>query len=313
MPALQRAANTGLKLLYRYSHSRSNRHNERLWPHVAIGRDAAGRIESFAYRGHPIALMNTALAAGCASGPCHVIASGPSVNGIDYGQLALRRVMGVNGSIALQDRHTVGFDHYCFSDTGFVRGRPALVRRIVTKDLLLFTTPLCLWHVLQQVPADELRCRVFLIENPQYPALLPSRSVAALRAGGARGDLVLFDAQRALGFSHDIRSGVFDAGTVVYVALQIVAWLGHTEIVLHGVDFKWEGPAPRFYESAADRLPTTLDRYLPHHILPAFTQAARLLRGSGVRIVNLSPDSALAGAEFERRDWRTLVPNAAAS
>jgi hypothetical protein len=306
MPS-HRLSNSLLKLLYRHTHSRLNRHNERLWPHVRVGRNAAGEIDSFSYRGRDFPLMNAVLARGSRSGVGHIIASGPSVNDIDYARLALTNVMGVNGAIALTDRHPIAFDTYCFNDTGFVRARPQLVRRIVTQDLLLFTTPLSLWHVLQQVPADDIRCRLFLIENPQFRARLPQRSVQAVLANAPAGALTLFDEARVLGFAHDIRQGLFDAGTVAYSALQIMAWLGHTEIVLHGVDLQDAAKVPRFYETPADTLPTTLDQYLPHHILPAFTAAANLLAGQGVRIVNLSPHSALVADRIDKRDWRMLL------
>ncbi|MDX3904919.1 MAG: hypothetical protein QHC78_04430 [Pigmentiphaga sp.] len=313
MPILQRAGNTLLKLLYRYSHSRRHRHNERLWPHVKIQRDASGHIRAFSYRGRPFPLADLAGARRGSRGRCHIIASGPSINDIDYARLPLEHVMGVNGAIALSDRSPVRFDYYCFNDTGFVRARPDLVRRIVAQDLLLFTTPLCLWHVLQRVPAEALRCRLFLMENPQWPALQPARTLAEAAAAFPGGELEIFDADKALGFSHDVRKGVFDVGTVAYTALQIMAWQGYAEIVLHGVDLKNAAAAPRFYETAANRQPTTLDQYVPHHIVPAFRQAARRLREAGVRIVNLSPDSALEGPEFDKRHWQELASAAGAS
>lgn len=327
-----RLSNSLLKLLYRHTHGRRNRHNERLWPHVRVGRNAAGEIESYSYRGRDIPLVNKEVTRGSlacvarndvdqivasvndsgtgGSGQSrvgHIIASGPSVNDIDYAQLSLTNVMGVNGAIALTDRHPIRFYTYCFNDTGFVRARPELVRRIVTQDLLLFTTPLSLWHVLQQLPASEIRCRIFLIENPQIRGRMPFRDVDEVMADAPQGALTLFDKERVLGFGHDIRHGLFDAGTVAYSALQIMAWLGFKEIVLHGVDLQDAAKVPRFYETAADTLPTTLDQYLPHHILPAFTAAARLLHEQGVRVVNLSPHSALVAEHILKRDWRDYI------
>lgn len=307
MPVARRFANTALKLLYRYTHGPGQRHNERLWPHVAVERDADGHVVGYSYRRRPLPLANASVARASASGTGHIIASGPSINDIDYGRLSLSGVMGVNGAIALLDRHAVRFDYYCFNDTGFVRARPELVRRVVEQELLLFTTPLCLWHVLQRMPPEALRCRLFLVENPQRRALLPARTMAQVRREHPEHELAIFDLDRALGFSRDIRKGVFDVGTVAYTALQIMAWLGYAEIVLHGVDLRNAAAAGRFYESPADRLPTTLDQYLPGHILPSFNRAASLLRESGVRIVNLSPDGALSGDPFQQRDWCALA------
>ncbi|VCU70917.1 lipopolysaccharide core biosynthesis protein [Pigmentiphaga humi] len=313
MSVSRRFANTAFKLLYRYGRGPRYRHNERLWPHVAVGRDGAGNLSGYAYRRQPLPLANAQVERGCAHGTGHIIASGPSINEIDYRRLRLSHVMGVNGAIALAERHPVRFDYYCFNDTGFVRARPELVRRIVSTELLLFTTPLCLWHVLQQMPAEALRCRLFLIENPQRRALLPARTMEEVRHDHADDELAVFDAGRALGFSRDIRKGVFDVGTVAYTALQIMAWLGFSQIVLHGVDLNNAAGAARFYEAPGDSLPTTLDLYLPDHILPSFTQAAALLRASGVEIVNLSPQGALACEPFRQLDWRALAPGGAAA
>jgi len=307
MPVARRIANTALKLLYRYTHGPGQRHNERLWPHVSVERDAQGHVAGYAYRRRQLPLANASVGQGDSYGTGHIIACGPSINEIDYGRLSLSNVMGVNGAIALLDRYVVRFDYYCFNDTGFVRARPELVRRIVEQDLLLFTTPLCLWHLLQRMPPEALRCRLFLIENPQRRALLPARTMAQVRRDHPDSELAVFDSDRALGFSRDIRKGVFDVGTVAYTGLQIMAWLGFSEIVLHGVDLGNAATTARFYESPADRLPTTLDQYLSGHILPSFMRAAALLRESGVQIVNLSPGGALSGDMFHQRDWRTLA------
>lgn len=306
MSPIQRFTSRLLKLAYRYTHSARYRHNERLWPFMHVERDAQGAIRGLRYRGRPIALANDAALAGSRHGRCHLIASGPSIREIDYARLAPREVIGVNGAIALAARQAVRFDYYCFNDTGFVRARPDLVDQVLAQDLLLFTTPLCLAHILHRRAPETLRCRVFLIENPQWPALGAARSVDELMADDVSGAFTLFDRSLALGFSRDLRQGFFEAGTVAYIALQIAAWLGFEEIVLHGIDLRQAASVPRFYESAGERLGTTLDQYLPTHILPAFRAAAALLAPAGVRLVNLSADSALDAPICEKRDWRSL-------
>jgi hypothetical protein len=305
MRPTQRLANSVFRLLYRHTHARAWRHNERLWPHVTIERDDHGDMRAMSYRGRPLPVVNGSLPRGMLDGDCHIVASGPSVADIDYGRLVLPHVMGVNGAIALAQRHPVAFESYCFNDTGFVRARPALVEQIVTRDLLLFTTPLCLWHVLQQFPADALRCRIFLVDNPLRRAFLPARDMAGL----AREEplLTVFDEALALGFSHDLRRGWFDVGTVAYNALQAAVWLGFRTVYLHGVDLAGAAGVPRFYERAADRLPTTLEDYLDGHILPSFRQARPLLDARGVRLLNLSPRSALGSDIVGQADWRALV------
>lgn len=309
MPMLitRRIANTAFKLLYRYSHGPAHRHNERFWPHVSVERDARGDLTGFSYRGRALPLANREMMRSACRGTGHIIACGPSINDIEYDRLQLSSVMGVNGAMTLAERHPIRFDYYCFNDTGFLRARFDLVARIVAEDLLLFTTPLCLWHILQRVSPGDLRCRLFLVENPQRRALLPARTMEEVRRDHPDDELTIFDPERGLGFSRDIRKGLFDVGTVAYTALQIMVWLGYSQIVLHGVDLNNAAATPRFYETPENRLPTTLDQYLPGHILPSFVRAAALLREAGVEIVNLSPKGALAGEPFRQLDWHALV------
>ncbi len=102
---------------------------------------------------HRLPVENTAALPARRRGACHLIAAGPSINDIDYGALDLDHAMGVNGAIALQDRHDVRFAYYCIVDAGFARNRPDLVVRIVQQRLILFTTPLVMWYIAQYFPA----------------------------------------------------------------------------------------------------------------------------------------------------------------
>lgn len=331
-PALARAwrqaYGTLTKHVFRLTHPREQRHNERFWPHVTIGRDAAGRIARFAIGRREIALANADVAdladlagtrrrdpARRTAAPAHLIACGPSIRDIDYPTLRLPHVLGVNGAVALAASQGVRFDYYCVTDTRFVRGKPDMIAQIIASDLLLFTTPLCLWHILQRFDAAAIRCRVFLFERVGLP---PAQTGAAgdpaagdpaagdPAAGGPASALTVFDAARGLGFSEDIRDGVFPGGTVAYEGLQILNWLGYTRLFLHGVDLGNAAEAPRFYETPGATMPTTLHLQLATEIEPSFRHAADVLRRRGVTVCNLSPVSALGEDIFPKTDWRAL-------
>ncbi|MGI4856233.1 MAG: hypothetical protein ACRYHA_04770 [Janthinobacterium lividum] len=296
------------KQVFRATHPRAQRHNERLWPHVAIERDAAGRITRFALGRREIPLANADVArereAGRAAGAAHLIACGPSIRSIDYATLSLSHVLGVNGAVALATRQPLRFDYYCITDTRFVRGKPDMIAEIIGRELLLFTTPLCLWHILQHFDADAIRCRIFLFERVGLPALQPS--VSLVTWANARRGLTVFDAARGLGFSEAIRDGVFPGGTVAYEGLQILNWLGFAHIFLHGVDLGNAASEPRFYETPGATMPTTLHLQLADEIEPSFRHAAGILREHAVTVRNLSPVSALGEDIFPKTDWRAL-------
>jgi Kdo-III transferase WaaZ len=303
----RRFSATLCKLLYRWTHSRAYRHNERLWRAVTIDRDADGCVTRMRIGRHELAVENTSALLGSRTGACHLIAAGPSVNDIDYSTLNLEHAMGVNGAIALQDKHDVRFDYYCIVDAGFARNRPDLVARIVQQPLILFATPLVLWYIAQYFPLDQMRCRVFVIEDVQYPAGQRALSGRDLCTTHAHQDLLLFDEELVLGFSLDVRHGVFDGRTVAYVGLQVLNSLGFDMMYLHGVDLTNASRTPRFYESGGNMQPSAIDRHFRSSIEPSFRQAAVLLKQRGVRVINLSVDSALGVDIFEKRSWHSLT------
>ncbi len=302
----KRLSNTFFKLLYRWSHTRAFRHNERLWHGVSIQRDVQGRLAGISIEGVAPPLAELQAVPHHRYALCHLIATGSSVNEIDYDQLDPRHVLGVNGAIALQEKYRVRFDYYCIVDTGFVRNRFDLVRRVLQQNLVLFTTPLVLWYIAQRFALEQMRCRIFLIENVLQPVRQRALSMAELFARPGSEVLSGFDPQRALGFSHDIRRGVFDSQTVAYVGLQVLAWLGFGAIALHGVDLCEAARTPRFYESLDTMQPSALDEHFAQAIEPAFRHAAALLSARGIRVSNLSMRSALGADIFEKVDWRSL-------
>lgn len=299
---------TFFKLLYRYSHTAQWRHNERLWLHARIARDAAGRIERFAWRGRDVVLLHRAELGRPHGRTCHLIASGPSVAQIDYTALLLQNVIGVNGAIALTDRVPVRFSYYCILDAGFVRQRPDLARRVVACDLVLFVTPIVLARLLETFPNVAFRCRLYVVDDIVKRALQPAASRDALRADPAlAARAAFFDEGECVGYSFDIDNGFFHGGTVAYFALQVATWLGFTDVYLHGIDLRNAASTPRFYETMDARVQTRLDADFAGMIEPAFRHASKVLRDRGVRVINLSRDSALGDDIFEKADWRTLT------
>ncbi|MGI4815758.1 MAG: hypothetical protein ACRYG5_17655 [Janthinobacterium lividum] len=306
-PSLAARLNSRLtSQIYRFTHSSHYRHNERFWPHTRIVRDGNGRIKQFSIGDRQIPLVNGTLAGGSEGGACHLIAAGPSIKRIDYSALPIKTAFGVNGAIALAGQFEIPFRYYCIFDTGFIRGRPELVAEVLQRDLVLFTTPLCLWHLLRTFPREQLACRFFLVEDLRFKAGYPARTIAqALREDGSQG-LSVHDANPELGFSADIGKGLFDGGTVAYLALQAAVWLGFESIYLHGIDITNASQTPRFYETSGQTLGTTLEEYFPIRIKPSFELASRICAARGVSVRNLSPDSALGNEIFPKIDWRTL-------
>lgn len=305
--AAKRLSSTFFKLFYRWTHGNAFRHNERLWRDVAVTRDSNGYLAGISIDGGKINVENARDLTVSRPAACHLIATGPSVSDIDYDALDLRHVMGVNGAISLRERCHVSFEFYCIVDAGFVRKRPDLVARVIQEDLTLFTTPLVLWYMKQCLSFEQLRCRIFLIEDVLYPVGRRSLCTRDLSSVQVRSDAVLFG-EGPLGFSLNVRRGVIDGRTVAYTALQVLVWLGFDRVFLHGLDLRDAAHTPRFYEKAESMQPSSLDAHFDAFIEPSFRGAAALLGNLGVDVKNLSPNSALGPGIFEQADWRTLAP-----
>lgn len=310
-----RAVSKLFRYAYRYSHPRNMRHNQALWPLVAVRRDADARLIQCTIKGvrHTPATVDLGQEPRRDGLACHLILSGPSVGDIDYGRLRLDSVMGVNGSIALQSRHPdLRFHYYAMLDAGFMARRRHLVEQVLRQDLLLLLTPEALKWIAQHIPAADIACRLAVFEEVHQRALTPKPSPEELAAQLQDDpDLILFDAYNPVhphGYSLDIRRGMFGGGTVAYNALQFLTWLGFGRIYLHGLDLTDAADKPRFYETGQDRLGTALSRQFASHIQPAFRDASALLRKRGVQVYNLSPHSALGEDIFPKLDWHTLVP-----
>ena len=115
------------------------------------------------------------------------------------------------------------FDDYCIVGSGFVRQRPDLVARIIAAPLTLYATPLVLSYIVQHFGIEQMRCRVFLLDDFRFPAGRRGPSVDEPRAAHGRETLALFDEPEALGFSLDIRRGVFDGRTVAQLIVDQAA------------------------------------------------------------------------------------------
>jgi hypothetical protein len=306
---LRRARNTFFKLLYRYTHPRAFRHNERLGFGVRLERDAAGRLTGMSIDGQHLQCVNGIPFSARDVAQCHLIATGPSVNAIDYDALPMRRVMGVNGAIALRRKYDLRFDYYCIVDAGFVRNHGELVDLIVAEPLTLFATPTVLWHIAQRCAPSQMRCRVFLLDEMLFPAGRGALGAEQLRASYGPASLAWFGSNEAgpLGFSLDIRHGVFEGRTVAYTGLQVLASLGYRRIYLHGLDLVDAARTPRFYEQPGAMQPSHLDAHLHDVIAPSFRHAGALLRRRGVQVMNLSMVSALGEDVLPKLRWQALV------
>jgi len=294
---------------YSFMRGKAMRHNKRLWPYVKVRRNSQEQIEEIDIWPADWKVQLTSLdqVPRSEEKSVHLILSGPSIKETDYNQLKMPCVMGVNGSIALRQKFDIRFRYYVIIDASFVRNRLELVREIVKQDLVLFTRAEALKEINCRLTREEVKCHIVLFDQVDTPACAPKLAPQELlHKAQQTPEWTLFDAGRNLGFSTDLAKSTFAAKTVAYDALQILVWLGFTEIYIHGLDLGNVNRVARFYENEEDNLSSNIDVNFANFIEPSFRGASQLLKKQGVHVYNLSLQSALREDIFPKISWREL-------
>ncbi|CCP01197.1 putative lipopolysaccharide glycosyltransferase [Erwinia amylovora Ea644] len=287
------------KQIYRYTRPRRLRHNENLWPYVKITRGAEGHISSLRLRGRNIPIINLSELRGRESGDLLLVASGPSIKVTDFTPLQHLPTIGVNGAWFMHQQ--LDFRLYVIVDMTFIDQRPQVVKEIVSDpQVLFFTTVQGVVKVIERFGFAALRCQVAVIEDACVKTYQPKVLDKEIHHHYQHENSISFSPiNNNIAFSHDIRKGIFDAGTVVYWALQIVQFMGYSRIIIAGLDMN-NFQQPRFYESNNDQSPSYLQTQFSGLIEPAFTLASSVLNQHNVKVLNLSLNSALSNDIFQK-------------
>ncbi|MEW7312998.1 sugar glycosyltransferase [Buttiauxella gaviniae] len=291
------------KQIYRYTHPRSMRHNENLWPFVKIQRDKNNAISHLNYRGENVPLVDLTSLKENFKGEVLLTATGPSIKKIDFSTVPSMPTVGVNGAWHLNS--DLDFKFYIIVDMIFVDNKPDIIEEIIKKeDLVLFTTMHGIVRIIDKFTLNKVKCKLAVIEDKCYPIYEKKISNADIYNNFNTHKGIIFSKENInIAFNHDIRNGIFDAGTVIYWSLQILSYLGFKKIYVVGLDMT-NFSTPRFYETKNDMLPSFLAEKLQEIIIPAFSLASLELKKDGVDVVNLSLESAIPSHIFPKMDYR---------
>lgn len=294
---------TFTKQIYRYTHPRSMRHNENLWPFVKIQRDESGAISNLVYKKQTIPLLNLSVLKENFDGSILLTATGPSINEIDFSAIPVLPTVGVNGAWHLHQK--IDFNFYIIVDMIFMDNKTDLLRQIIDKkDLILLTTMHGVVRLLEKFSLKNIKCKLAIIEDKCFQIFKPRISSNDIHSTFKSQENIKFSKEhKNIAFNYDIRNGVFDAGTVVYWVLQILVYLGFNKIYIAGLDMT-NFSTPRFYETQENMLPSFLDDKLHDIIIPAFSLARQALSYRNVDVINLSLESAIPPHIFPKMDYR---------
>ncbi|MCL1030753.1 sugar glycosyltransferase [Serratia silvae] len=296
---------TLFKQIYRYTHARSFRHNENLWPYVKINRATSGEIVELRYKQQQIPIVQLSDMKGNFSGDILLTATGPSVKNLCLEKFPSMPAMGVNGAYFLRDR--VDFKFYIIVDMGFIDQKPEILSNIIDDpQLILFTTVYGVVKIVEKFGLKRVKCQLAVIEDAAFKIYQPKITNDKLWSMYSNNNNVFFAADRKdIAFTYDIRSGIFDAGTVVYWALQILTFLGFKQLYIIGLDMN-NFHQPRFYETTENKLPTNLEVKVSHLVMPSFHHASQIMKAKKIAVKNLSVTSAISNEIFDKVDSNEL-------
>ena len=292
------------KWLYRRSLPGTLRHMKRLHPGFRIEPFGESSDPGFSihWKGRQVGQTLPLGALHKADDPrCYLIASGPSLSQIDLDRLAGKVCFGVNGAIATASSSPVSFRYHLVADASFVRDRITLVRQMLESGADCLFSFGALNSLCEQDASLLTHDRLFLLPEINAFYNTPRLAPADFARWATRQDYLTLhpDPQYhtgRVGFSRDIRRGVFSAQTVVFEALQVACHLGYRRIFILGMDLNASPGQARFYEQGDHVARTRLDRDFAPYIQPAFEVARTVATAAGFEIYNLSPDSRLPGA-----------------
>jgi len=229
-------------------------------------------------------------------GPCWIVASGPSLADIDLQKIAPYPTISLNCAIkkfleaGLAPTHSIIVDHRVFK-----RQWQCVVDSIRSGAHCFFSFE-GLSIIAERAPELLQQGNIYLIESAtrQYGVARESIKQCLQRFQqdteiALAADLLPYC--RAIGFSHNLKKGVFAGKTVATWAVQLAFGLGYSAIYIVGMDLGGTGKT-HFYADKNNPAPDFL-RYYEPHIRGCFELARQASEKTGVKLYNLSQQSAL--------------------
>jgi Kdo-III transferase WaaZ len=232
-------------------------------------------------------------------GRCLIVASGQSAKGFDYSALPENTfIIAVNGAPVILDEVNCDYHGYVATDPDFFEHRMPIVTNAVGKAKLSCLSFLGIGRIAATNPRllSKNGRKIHLIEPVNRQYLLPRKEDRDLQAmlekhpDMTSANISGFSRER-VGWSSDIRSGVFTARTVTYTAFQVARYMGFSKIGFIGADFTDGG---RAYNEGESPRPSKLATDFDGIISQAFEIGITKCKNDGVGLYNLSPDSRLS-------------------
>lgn len=209
----------------------------------------------------------------------YLVGTGPSINEQNLQKLRDHSCLFLNGAITLIKKHAIYPAAYMVVDKGFIKRHPHFVPLIPKQVPCIFTL-----GVVKQILEFDKNFfddrPLYLVEKATKPYERPALSMDQL-------DKKWFYKDGNSVCSLDIRYGFAEAGTVMYVAAQLMLFASVRRIILVGFDLG-NADQPRFYETNIDQDKSGLKSALQDRIIPHFKLLNKLCLEQGISLCNAS-------------------------
>jgi len=228
-----------------------------------------------------------------------ILASGPSVKDLDLSLLKKKTILGVNGAISICEKYHISPTYYACLDYSFFEKRMNLIEKAVLSQAHCFFSFSGIARICEQAPELIKQGKISLLEACNLYYGLPRSPLDHFQSAcKSDSDLHLKTEKNHIqkdglhiGWSNNIKKGVFTAHTITYSACQIANYLKAPHIFILGMDLSNTPLPARAYEQGKQACKSYLNRDFESYIKPSFEYLSSLQLKS--QFWNLSPSSRL--------------------
>jgi len=230
------------------------------------------------------------------TGACFTVATGPSLAETDLNKLAAFETISLNCAIKKFKDADLIPTHCIIVDRRVFENQWACVRDSILSGANCFFSYVGLSRICEREPELLQHGNIFLIESISRKFGVPRISKTDLLKDATNDTEIFLDAKfselcRAVGFSANLKKGLFSGKTVATWATQLAPALGYQKNFIIGMDLGGTGKK-HFYADGNHAPPDFMRDYEPY-IRVCFEQAKRASTAIGFEVYNLSKDSTL--------------------
>jgi KDO transferase-3 len=236
---------------------------------------------------------------GTGKGPCFLVATGPSMKGVNLEEIRGHQTISFNGAINLFLEKGMKPDHVLIPDVRIFEYCFEFIEKSVRSGANCFFSHTGLSRICERNPNLLNEGRIFLIEpiDNKYDQPLSASDWPVAPADAPHGVYMSAETpdtrkrRGIMGFCCDADQGFFFGRTVAYLGVQLAHWLGNHPIFILGMDLGGTGTT-HCYAGTANGKSDFLRYYEPEIRVP-FEIARQAAEAEHFSIYNLSEHSTL--------------------